>query len=106
MAPHERGGGPPYIRTRGAARHNTVRHLTRHGVVLAEAVDHKALIGVRQRRLRYFVVVANAVVDFVGNKHDALLFAHLCGADKKRGGHRGEGVTPAGRNVRRQKRMP
>ena len=50
--------------------------LTCHGVELAEAVDDITLIGVRERCLCY-LIVANPMVDLVGDENDAPLLAHL-----------------------------
>lgn len=56
---------------------NWERRLTRHRVVFAEAVDHVALVRVREGRLAHSFVVADAVVDLVRDEHDPLRLANL-----------------------------
>lgn len=51
--------------------------LTRHGVVLAEAVDNVALIRIRESRLALLAIVADAMVNLVGDENNALLLANL-----------------------------
>lgn len=51
--------------------------LTCHGVVLAETVYNVALIRIRESRLALLVIVADAMVNLVGDEDDTLLLANL-----------------------------